>query len=216
MKLNPDAFNRFAGEIGQRVFWRRAHECPSRNPDSNQHNSACRACVNGRIWETGECTHLALSGQKLQQAWASYGQSAGLFEKGDVVCSLPSDVPLYGMGEYDRVAFIDSSEPFSIAYGVLQQSVKFKFTVTKVERLFWLDPTLSNVIDGTLPVVNSDGTITFGRVAPPANTAFTITGRRVPEYFCFADYPQDRAHFGGEPLPRKVILRPFDLFSRAN
>ncbi|MCK7579808.1 MAG: hypothetical protein MZV65_31715 [Chromatiales bacterium] len=43
---------------------------------------------------------------------------------------------------------------------------------------------------------------------------YTLAGRAYPEYFCYGDFPQDRAHHHGEPLPRKVVLRKFDLFGR--
>ena len=43
---------------------------------------------------------------------------------------------------------------------------------------------------------------------------YSMTGRRLPEYICYHDFPQDRAHHSGARLPRKVVLRKFDLLGR--
>ena len=211
MQLSPARFNHFLAKVGQHVTWRKANQCPCRDPYSGAPSPTCHVCTNGILWELEVKTYLALSSMKLQQAWAQFG----IAERGDVVCTLPSDAKLYRMGEYDRVRMDDSSQPFSMQF-TNTGPVKLNFSVLCIDRLFWLDSGQTVAIDGTIPTQKDDGTLAFGARPPPANTQFTITGRRKPEYFVFQEFPQDRAHFGGEDLPRRVILRNLDLFKRAN
>lgn len=209
MNLNPADFNAFLAKVGQAVEWRRSYFCPCRDPDSNAFSSACKVCRNGRIWDPPKCSTVGLSGQKVQRAWAQMG----IFEKGDLVVSIPSNVPVYAIGEFDRVLFTDSTQSFSIGFPNTGSTV-LNFRATQIDRLFWLNPELTEVIEGSIPSVDRDGRLKFGHKAPPEGTQFTVTGRRNPEYFCFQDLAQDRAHFGGSPLPRQVVLRNYDLFSR--
>lgn len=210
MKLSPRKFNDFLGRIGQHITWRKANVCPCRDPNSGAPNPSCTACANGVIWEAAIATHLALSGQKLQQQWAQFGA----WQKGDVVCTLPSDSKAYRMNEFDRVRFDDSSQPFSLNYVNTGAPLKLDYAVVCFDRLFWLDDNLANTIEGSVPTEAADGTLRFGPKAPPSGKQFTITGRRKPEYYAFMEFPQDRAHFGGEDLPRRIVLRNFDLFKR--
>jgi hypothetical protein len=64
------------------------------------------------------------------------------------------------------------------------------------------------------PTVADDGTITWPDESPPVGTQISLTGRKHPEYFCLQEFPQDRAHHHGRDLPRRVVLRKFDLFGR--
>jgi hypothetical protein len=58
------------------------------------------------------------------------------------------------------------------------------------------------------------GTLTWGADVPPDGAQIALTGRKRPEYFCLQEFPQDRAHHHGRDLPRRVVLRRFDLFGR--
>lgn len=60
--------------------------------------------------------------------------------------------------------------------------------------------------------VNNPSAINSG--APPDATQFSVTGRRRPEYFVLQDFPQDRSHFHGITLPRRIVTRLLDLFAR--
>jgi hypothetical protein len=210
MDLDPDAFNEFLGNWAQTVQWRQSDICPCRDPNSNAPSPTCRVCTNGQIWAAAAATKLAISGQKVQTKWAQMGR----YENGDVVCTLASDQAIYAMREFDRVLFTKSTEPFSRNL-VNTGTPKLPFAVVQVDRLFWLNDALTQVVDGTIPTVGADGTITFGVNAPPAGAQFTISGRRNPEYYCYMELTQDRAHFDGAALPRRVVLRKFDLFGMA-
>jgi WD40 repeat protein len=66
---------------------------------------------------------------------------------------------------------------------------------------------------GLVASVAENGAITWA-VAPPIGAQFSMIGRAHPEFFLFKDLPQDRAHHGGATLPRRVVLRRWDLFGR--
>lgn len=210
MYLEPVDFNAFLAKMGQQVIWRKANLCPNRDPDSGMPVHTCRACTNGYIWNAPITALLALTGQKIQRDW----QRAGQYEKGDVVCTLPGDQPLYDMGEADRVLLIQTTIPFSFnRTNTGPQSLGF--APSAIDRVLWLGDDQTTIVDGKIPTWAADGTLTWKSGAPPAAVQYTITGRRNPEYFCYLDYPQDRAHHQGRPLPRKVVLRSFELFGRA-
>lgn len=210
MELNPEHFNRFIEKLGQDVDWQRAHDCPNRDPDSHAHQSDCRICRNGRIWDSAVAGVLALSGQKVARAW----QQSGLWENGDVVCTLPSDTALYAMGEYDRVLFKQSSLPFSTVR-VNTGTQNLGFPLVAIDRVFWSNVEKTAIVAGSIPTVSPTGDLTWASGGPPAGVQYTLSGRKRPEYFCYKEFPQDRAHHHGKTLPRRVVLRSFDLYGRA-
>lgn len=209
MQLSPVKFNALLNNLGQMTGLRRAHDCPCRDPYSGAARQDCPSCAGvGVIWDAPVDAMVALAGQKVQRGWAQFGY----YEQGDVVLTLQSDSPAYDMGERDRVVFVQSSMPFSVVRTNTGPQ-KLEFPVATIESVLWLDGAGVRV-DGALPAVAADGTLTWASGAPPADTQYSITGRKRPEYFCWGDFPQDRAHHGGLPLPRRVVLRRFDLFGR--
>lgn len=212
MLLNPNNFNRFLGKMGQSALWRPATACPCRNPHSGGADPACPACRGvGQVWCDPQCCTVALTGQKIQRAWAQFG----MWEQGDLTVSLPSDSLAYGMGEFDRVTFTNSSEPFSIPL-VRGREGPLMFQVVTVNRAVMRQVAAANtpLVAIAAPAVATDGSLTWPEGSPPIGTQYTLTGRKRPEYFCYGNFPQDRAHHHGLALPRVVVLRRFDLFGR--
>jgi len=208
MRFSVNKFNRLLNNLGQALLWQRAYDCPCADPDSGAARYDCPQCHHtGIIWTDAVMTRAALAGQKVQRAWTQFG----LYENGDVVLTLPSDSALYAMGEFDRVIFNDSSVPFSIK--LIRGDEALPFVVVKFDRVFWLDEN-DQIIEGEIPDVSDDGRLSWATSEPPLNTQYSITGRKRPEYFCWGDFPQDRAHHGGAALPRRVVLRFFELFRR--
>ena len=110
MKLNPFDFNAHLRHMGQAVQWRRAFACPCRDSYSGAAKPGCPHCKGkGKQWNDPQLGYVGVSGMQRQRHWAQMG----LFEAGDVVVTLPSDSPIYAIGETDRVVFTDSSEAFS-------------------------------------------------------------------------------------------------------
>lgn len=210
MRLQPFAFNQLLNHLGQNARWRKAHACPCKDAYSGAARPGCAACGSvGTIWDAPASGVVGLAGQKVQQSWREFG----IYEEGDVVLTIPSDSPVYAIGEHDRVTLTDSSTPFSLTF-VRGDGDTLRFTVDVIQRVFWLDSN-DAIVDGGIPAVAANGAMTWVSGEPPAGTRHTITGRKRPEYFHFRDLLQDRAHHQGEDLPRRVVLRDFDLFSRS-
>jgi hypothetical protein len=208
MHLNPLAFNAFLNGLGQTFAWRRAYACPCLNPSSGAAKPDCPLCAGkGQTWGEAVEGISGIAGQSIQLKWAKFG----LFEPGDVVLTIPSDSALYAMGQFDRVVMLDSSVPFSTKF-VRGKGDVLRYPNVQVDRVFWLDG--ADTVEGGIPTVDDDGTLTWTDGEPPVGTVYSLTGRRRPEYFVWGNYPQDRAHHGGSALPRKVVLRAFDLFGR--
>jgi hypothetical protein len=115
------------------------------------------------------------------------------------------------MGQFDIVRLIEATQPFSV---ILERGVldDIQFTPDSIDRVFWISG--ATIVDSTArAIVNSQ--IDWGvDPQPAAGTKYTVTGRWNPDYFVFQELPTERAHHGGLPLPRRVVVRRFDLFGR--
>ena len=136
----------------------------------------------------------------------------GVFDQDDIMLSIPSNSVLYELGQFDRVAALNKSEPFSqnIVRGLNEV---LRFQVLSVDRVIYLS-NADVVTEVVPPTVNLDGTIVWDVESPPAGVTYSITGRRIPEYFCYLEIPTDRPMQFGDRLPRRVALRRFDLYGR--
>lgn len=210
MKLSGAAFNRMLNQMGQSFQWRRGYACPCINKNSGQAKTNCAHCSGkGRLWgEAVEGSAGTVSQSKMRQ-YATFG----VWDQDDVMLSIPSNSPLYGIGQFDRVEALNRTEPFSINF-VRGLNDAIRFRVVSLERAFYLDAN-EQIVECPLPTVNPDGSLTWGAGAPPPQATFSLTGRRHPDYFCYLEIPTDRPMHFGEKLPRRVVLRRFDLFGRA-
>lgn len=206
MKLSPAAFNRFLRHIGQDMSWRQSFLCPCRNINSASAKADCTVCFGkGVYWGDEICGYAGISGMDVQKQWFDFGMA----ELGDVVITLPSDTDMYDMAQFDRVVMTNSTQPFSVVLKRGEECLLFR--PVSVDYVTWFKNGVivqdgKPVIEGGKPKWISGG--------PPDGTIYTIGGRRHPEYFMYQDFPQDRAHHHGARLPRKVVLRKFDLFGR--
>lgn len=209
MSFDPAEFNAHLNEMGQDTLWRRAHACPCVNPSSGQPKPNCKHCfAKGRMWEGEVAARTGVAGGGAHKQWANFGISA----TGDVVVSVPSDSPLYAIGPYDRVLFLNRTEPFSqnVVKGVNE---RINFPVVALEKVLYLQD--DQLVDAELPMILPDGKLDWSGVEVPDGVTFSITGRRRAEYFCMPDTPFDRPHHAGAALPRKVVLRRFDLYANS-
>lgn len=211
--LDPAKFNALLSAsrpgLGQNCQWSKSFACPCRSSTSGAAEQGCPICHGkGVAWDAALPAWCGLSGMKIAREWAMFGE----FEQGDTVVTIPSDSPLYAMGETDKVAFTDSSEPFSsIVMGGVDH---LTFTVTVLDRVVWRDPATKALVIGTIPTQAPDGSLTFAGGGPPAGVQYSVSGRKIPVYYMFKDMVQDRHHSAGLPLPRRVVLRRYDLFGR--
>jgi hypothetical protein len=209
MRLNPARFNRFLAKIGQDLAWQPSSACPCVQPFSGSPDPNCPHCDGkGRLWGTSvPCSAGIVSRDIMRQA-----APMAILDAGDVMLVIPSDQPIYAIGEYDRVVMTDRSEPFSL--NLIAGANALRFNPVSIDRITWLDEE-GDLVDGTLPRSWANGVLTWPPLAaktPPAGVTVAITGRRHPEYFCWLTLTLDRPHHSGAPLPRRVVLRRFDLF----
>lgn len=208
-RLQPARFNSWLNNIGQDFAWRRSYACPCVEEHSGAPDNNCGLCGGrGRIWNDAVQGKSGIAGQKVQRDWAQFGW----YEAGDVVLTIPSNSALYAIGEFDRAVMLNSSEPFSFNMTRGVDDV-FRFPVVSIDRVFWKGNG-DQPVNGTIPTVSTAGAITWGAIAPQPGQQFSITGRKRPEFFCFREFPQDRSHHSGADLPRRVVLRRFDLFGK--
>lgn len=212
MRFNAAAFDRHLEGIGQQVEWRRSYSCACVNPQSGAPDPKHALCSGkGRIWDAAVPTITGVASQKVQQAWAQMG----MWESGDMVLSIPQSSPLWDAGPYDRVTMLNADDVFSrpLVRGAPTERLSFK--VVSITRCFWLHPTTRQIVDGSLPVVDEVGSLSWPSGGEPSpGTTYSLTGTKRPEYFIWMDWPVDRNQHSGMRLPKRVVLRNFDLFSR--
>ena len=208
MKLQSASFNRLLGQMGQRFAWRKSYACPCSSRTSGQADAKCPHCSGkGRLWGDAVIGHAGIVSREKLRLF----ESMGIIDRDDIMLSIPSDSPIYAAGQYDRLTALNRSEPFSVSLVAGLNDV-LRCSVLCVDRAFHLHN--ASIVDLDVPVVKSDGTLDWNGHPPPAGVTFSLTGRRAPEFFCYADLPVDRPMHYGERLPRRVTLRKFDLFGR--
>jgi len=215
MQLSPDRFNDLLSNIGQSILWRRAYLCPCRDAHSAAARQGCPVCAGiGMYWGSAQAAVVGLSGMQAQQQWAQFGA----YENGDVVVTLPSDSPVYDLADHDRVVFTHSTIGFVQIFRRGIDDEPLPFPVQSIERLFWLDTDGQTEIDGDIPISDENGYLRWPGAAPhsPApGQQYSLVGRKNTEYFvALSSMVQDRAHHHGARLPRKCVLRRWDLYGR--
>ena len=92
MRLDPAAFNRFLGEIGQQVAWRRSYACACLNPASGAPDPKHALCAGkGRLWNAPVQTVCGITRQDVSPELIA----AGLFDAGDMQMTIPSSSPMW-------------------------------------------------------------------------------------------------------------------------
>lgn len=210
MQFDPCAFNTMIGDMGQDVLWYRANQCPCVNQHSGASRHTCKLCHGvGRFFDDPRASRIGVASQRIQKQWATFG----VYEQGDMVCSIPSDSPMYDMGHGDRVVMLNAQDQFQVVLQRgLRDSVK-PFEVARIARVFWLGQD-DKLVEGGIPEVSKDGTLTFTTGAPPAGKTYTVVGYKRPDYHCWGEMPSDRGFHGGVALPRRVVLRAGNIAQR--
>ena len=214
MRLRPERFNRHLANMGQRLMWRRSYACACVNPASGAPDPKHALCAGkGRIWDTGIETVCGVTKQEVTPQMADLG----IFDKGDMVLTVPSSSPMWEMsGRYDRILLLNSTDVFSQPLTRGAANERLLFTVEKVSRCFWLNPTTRLIVEGGLPVIDADGRPSWpgGVGEPPPGTTYSLTGTKFDEYFIIDSLPSNRNEHLGAPLPKRVSMRKWDLFGR--
>lgn len=209
MKLNSGAFNRHINHMGQRMLWRQSFACPCISEHSGAADPACPLCRGkGRVWDN---PIEGLAGISTQQA-NPQNQDFGQLMQGDATLTVGSDSPIYEIGRFDRVTLLNSTDTFSrtLVRGVNDNLSDLE--VVSITRVFWIDSGV--IVDGGIPSVSSSGDLSWDAGEPAFGHQYSITGRRYDSYFVWDKYPSDRNEHSGSPLPKKVMIRFWDLYGR--
>lgn len=210
MQLSPAAFNAHLRHMGQQVAWRKAFACPCKSINSGASDPQCLHCAgHGQLWNKSVDSVVGVAGSKTQKEWAQFGN----YESGDSVISIGEDSPLYLMGQFDRVTLLNATENFSLTLVHGAPSERLIGKIKQVTPVFWLGAE-KQLLAGGAPLVDADGRLSWPTGEPPAGTQYTISGERNIEYFCFGMYPSNRNEHQGARLPKRVVLRKFDLWGR--
>jgi hypothetical protein len=210
MQLNPTAFNELLDNLGEPFEWRKSFSCACINPTSGAALHNCPVCDGkGRIWNPAVSVKAAIASSNTQLQWAKFGQ----WMQGDLVLSIPENSPLYDVAQFDRVVALTSTDEFSVPLVRGGQPERVHGKVVSLSRLFWLDG--STIVEGNLPTIQENGVPVWASGSePPAGKTYSLTGIRYNEYYCFGQFSSDRMKHAGLRLPRKMVMRRFDLFGR--
>lgn len=213
MRFTVQKFNRHIANMGQQLLWRPSYACSCVSADSGSADPTCRLCMKkGRIWTDPVPAFCGLTSQKTQAQWAAMG----MWEAGDVVVTIPEDSPMWdSAGQYDRVTLLNATDRFSMALrrGAPNESLA-RFSVASIDRVFWRHPTTQQAVEGGIPTVAEDGTLSWSTGEPPPGATYSITGMKHIDYFFWGDFPANRNMHGGYRLPKRVVLRRWDLLGR--
>lgn len=211
MQLDPIAFNELLEDMGEWFQWRRSFACPCVNPNSGAPLSGCSHCNGkGQLWKAPTRAIAGVASSRTQQEWARMG----LWQSGDMVLSIPESSPLYNISQFDRVTSETSIDDFSLP--LVRGGVKERIhgPIQEVTRIFWFDAD-DNEAEGGIPAIAADGTLTWPDGGePPLGKTYSITGTRLAEYYCFGQFSTDRNKHAGARLPKRMVLRKFDLLGR--
>lgn len=211
MRLNPTAFNRHLANIGQKVDWRQSFACTCKSTTSGASDTKCPHCAGkGHLWSPGKVTTCGVAGQSTQAKWAVMGQ----WVDGDVVVTVPGDSVMWDVAQFDRVTLRNASDRFSIALTRGAVTERLLHSVRQIDRVFWLAPVTKAIVEGGIPSFDARGHLTWSAGEPPAGTSYSITGTKFPDYWVFGDMPSSRNEHSGSRLPRRVVLRRWDLWGR--
>lgn len=211
MQLSAQRFNAFlGGAVRQDVLWRRHSACPCVNPASGAADPLCPVCGGtGHSWADPVPAWAGVTSQSPRRAYAVFGG----WELGDAVITIGSDSPLYAAAEFDRIQLLASTTPFSdVRTPGLND--RLRAPVQSISRVFWLSADRSTVVEGSVPTVGADGSLSWpDGGGPPQGVSYTVEGVRFLELYVYGPLASDR-NSGAASLPLKLAARNFDLIGR--
>lgn len=215
MQFSRTAFNAHIANMGQDVWWMRSWACPCMNPTNGSPKPGCPLCVGrGRLWDAPVSMVMGIASQQTQVRWAKMGQ----WEHGDMVVVIPEDCDAWDYGgQYDRFITQQGLDGFSEVLTRGSPAEKLRVPVNSVMRCFWIDPANpKGIVEGGIPDIDASGRPTWNNGGePPFGVQYSLTGDRFSEYFMLDSYPDDRNEHRGMRLPKRIVLRKWDLFGRA-
>ncbi|HHA3594123.1 TPA: hypothetical protein ACODIZ_003650 [Salmonella enterica subsp. enterica serovar Newport] len=215
MKFSRQAFNTHIANMGQDVLWMRSWICPCQDKNTGSPKPSCPICVGrGHVWDQPVPMVLGIASQKTQIRWEKLGQ----WESGDMVVVVPEDCPAWdNAGQYDRIITQHGLDGFSEVLTRGAPTERIRMPVHSVQRCFWIDPNDSTrIVEGVIPEMDANGRPHWPNGGEPApGTQYSLTGDRYSEYYLLDSYPDDRNEHRGMRLPKRMVMRKWDLFGRA-
>lgn len=210
-RLDPNAFAAMLDNFAEPARYRNAFACPCVNRATGSPRANCPQCGGvGWLWSAPRDFNVAVASGSVQQTWARMGR----YESGDTVVSIPHTSIAYQIAPFDRVLFLANADVKSEALTRGAPNERITGAVRSVDRVFWFDAN-GVPVEGSRPTVNADGTLAWPALgAPPPGQQYSITYQRLLEYFAFTQFANDRNKHGGLPLPKRMVLRRFDLLGR--
>lgn len=216
MQFSRQAFNTHIGNMGQDVLWMRSWACPCLNPASGSPKPSCPICVGrGRLWDAPVEMVMGIASQKTQIKWAQMG----MWEHGDMVVVIPENCPAWDEGgQFDRIVTKNGKDGFSNVLVRGSQTERIRMPINSITRCFWIDPANpARIIEGGIPAWDESGRLSWPDGGePPLGQQYSISGDRFSEYFMLDGFPDDRNQHRGMRLPKRVVLRKWDLYGRAS
>lgn len=228
-KLQAEQFEQLIGVHGRPVLWYEANICSC--IDNGQPMYECKACRGkGYVYEEAIPAKALVSSITLNKA---YQDSAGLFEVGDAIMTVPRNTvaatdifstqgnqvnEMYHIGMNDKVVLADdeykSSEVLirgSAMYGrpadtLINEVVTY---VRRVRQYSYSDGSFIEYREGTDYRVDKnriDWLNEPGAVQPAQGTQYSVVYYHRPTYIVSATLPKPR-HQDGQELPRYVVLK---------
>ncbi len=212
--FNVEELNASLNDLSQAARWEVASQCPCKSRRTGGADTQCLVCHgNGMTWDAATTCRIALQGMKSVKEFAMLG----MWEKGDILVSLPSDSAAYECGEYDRFTLTDSRLRISqvLMRGAVSDALKYT-AVISIEKIWGIYANarvdFTRGIDYTL-VGNVITWLAPASTPLPVGSQYTVVYVTHPQYYVYRDLVSDRPH-GSQDLPRKVHLRLMELFSR--
>lgn len=215
MKFSRQNFNAHISNIGQNVKWMRSWACPCMDRNTGSPKPNCPHCFGrGRLWDEPIEIVMGVASQATQVKWAKMG----MWEHGDMVVVIPENCPAWdNSGQFDRFITQDGLDGFSEVFTHGAPNEKLRVPVNSVMRCFWFDPAdPSQIVEGGIPHIDKHGRPTWTEGEPPPGVQYSITGDRFSEYYMLDAYPDDRNQHQGMRLPKRIVLRKWDLYGRSS
>lgn len=194
------------------MYWRQATACPCINPASGAARADCPLCHGKKYqWAAEVPARCGFQNQNQKKGFAAFG----IWEPGDALLTIGSDSPMYATGPFDRYRCKNATSPFSITRVRGEQDFILG-TVVSLSRVFFIQQDGTTMTECGIPAIDANGNLTWaaGQVAPPDDTAYSVTGVKYDEYFAYPDFANSRNMHHGARLPKKLLARRFDLYGR--
>ena len=210
MGFNVNQLDQMLNNLGQDATWELAEVCPCKSTRTGGANVTCQVCNgNGLVWNVAIQCRVALEAMSSQREFAMLG----MWEKGDIMISLPTDSAAYGAGEWDRFTLLNSTLRIDqVLMKGTNDTLKYS-AIVSIESLWAIVAGMRTDFTQGIHFTLNGNVITWLGTPIPIGTQYSVLYVTHPQYFCYRDLVMDRQH-GSQNLPRKVHARLMELFRK--